>query len=628
MNRCSIIRAGMSVGLLLALAGTTLGQAPPPPPPLPPVPVPLGNPITENKRVLGKILYWEEQLSSTNTMSCGSCHTPGRAGAEGRAIATDPGLDGVLGGADDKHASGGVVRSDAEFDFLRDPVYGLKPQVTSRASPVAIMAAYAPTQFWDGRATGQFRDPITNAVVLNANASLESQAAAPPQSAAEMGHDGINWVEVEAKLSRVKPLDYATNMPPDVQSALAGVTSYSTLFQRAFGDGQVTAARAIMAIATYERTLIANQSPFDSFINNVPGALTQAQQRGWGAFNASNCNVCHAGPLLTGQGFRNIGLRPVAEDTGRQAVTGDINDRGRFKVPTLRNVGLKQTFMHNGQFTTLADLILFYARAPGAAPQFADNRDPVMLTVNVPPVGPNGTNPRADMEEFLRTALTDPRVRDQTFPFDKPTLTAEIPARATTMIAGTGVAGSGGGIAKVLADMPPKLSWSEFRVGVDGWPLGTNARLVASLTAPAGGVIPEDAIVGDVTVDASGLATLHTKLGPDRYAEGQVVYMQWVSNDPTAPGGKARSEVARLPIFCGSGGCPVVCAADIVSAGGAAGKDGQATVDDLIAYLSAFFAGDLATADKASLGGTHVADGLITVDDIVVYLSLFFTGCP
>ena len=165
-------------------------------------------------------------------------------------------------------------------------------------------------------------------------------------------------------------------------------------------------------------------------------------------------------------------------------------------------------------------------------------------------------------------------------------------------------------------------------MGVDGWPAGTSARLVASLTAPAGGVIPEDAIVGDVTVDASGLATLHTKLGPDRYAEGQVVYMQWVSNDPTAPGGKARSEVARLPIFCGSGGCPVVCAADIVSPGGTAGKDGQTTVDDLIAYLSAFFAGDVATADKASLGGTHVADGLITVDDIVAYLSLFFTGCP
>lgn len=599
--------------MALALVSAAMAQ------PLPPVPVPAGNPITENKRLLGKILFWDEQLSATNTMSCGTCHIPGRGGTEPRD-AVNPGPDGLLGTGDDKRASAGVVRSDSQFDYLRDPVFGLQPQITTRSAPSMIDAAFAPVLFWDGRAAGPFLDPVTGAVVLNGPVALENQAAGPPTSSAEMGHDGINWSEVASKLSRSRPLDFATSVPPDIAAAISGGVTYGDLFRRAFGDDQVTPARAIMAIATYERTLIANDTPFDRFNAGQTNALTAAQQRGLNAMGASSCRVCHAGPLFTDQSFRNIGLRPPAEDTGRQQVTNNTADRGKFKVPSLRNVGLKRTFMHNGQFTTLTDLIRFYVRAPGAAPQFTDNRDPVMLQVAAPP------GAQVDIEDFLRNGLTDARVASQTFPFDRPTLTSERPELRNTNLGG-GVPGSGNTVARVIADMPGKLGWEPFRVGVDGALAGATATLVASFNAPFGGSISPDRSLGTVTVGAGGLATIKTTLSPDKFTSAQPLYVQWLIQDPAAPGGIAKSEVVRIPMFCGLGGCPVVCTADVAGVGGTTGPDGLLTVDDIVQFLAAFFDGDIAAADKGSLGGINAPDGVLTVDDIVLFLSSFFSGC-
>ena len=109
-------------------------------------------------------------------------------------------------------------------------------------------------------------------------------------------------------------------------------------------------------------------------------------------------------------------MRPVNEDRGRQEVTNNPADRGRFKVPTLRNVGLKTRFMHNGQFTNLAAVVGFYDADP---PHFLDNLDPLILPINIPPPA------RADLTDFLQNALTDPRVANQQPPFDRPRLASE-----------------------------------------------------------------------------------------------------------------------------------------------------------------------------------------------------------
>ncbi|MGA0868855.1 MAG: cytochrome c peroxidase, partial [Planctomycetota bacterium] len=80
---------------------------------LPPVPAPMQNPITAEKAVLGKILFWDEQLSSDDTVACGTCHMPGAAGGADPRLGLHPGLDGRPHTADDVLASLGIVRQDA-----------------------------------------------------------------------------------------------------------------------------------------------------------------------------------------------------------------------------------------------------------------------------------------------------------------------------------------------------------------------------------------------------------------------------------------------------------------------------------------------------------------------------------
>src|SRR6185295_15829380 len=99
---------------------------------------------------------------------------------------------------------------------------------------------------------------------------------------------------------------------------------------------------------------------------------------------------------------------------GRQVVTGLSADRGKFKTPSLRNVNLRASHMHTGQFTTIPDVLRFYARAQGSAPQFTDNLDPILAKVNLPPPA------AGDIQALLETGLTDARAATKQFPFDYP----------------------------------------------------------------------------------------------------------------------------------------------------------------------------------------------------------------
>jgi cytochrome c peroxidase len=584
---------------------------------LPPVPVPPENPITENKRVLGKILFWDEQLSTDGTVACATCHTFNRGGGESRRT-RQPGPDGVLNTADDIFGSPGTIRSDAFKDFVRDSVYGTGKQVTGRNAPSPVNAAYAPVLFWDGRATGQFINPETGQVSIAAGGALESQIIGPPTSSVEMGHDGISWPEVTARLARSTPLALATSYPTDVASALAGKPGYSELFQRAFGDGAVTADRIAKAIATYERTLIADQTPYDAFIAGNTNALTPNQQQGLTRFNSvgpqgDNCTACHSGQMFTDQSFRNIGLRPPTEDTGRQIVTGNTADRGKMRVPSLRNAALQASFMHNGTFNTLGGVFGFYDRAPGVV-QFTDNQDPVMATVRIPP--PDG----AVVTDFLTNGLVDPRVRDETFPFDHPVLFANRTADQPTIItgAGVGVVGTGAIKPQIIAVSPPMLGNPDFRIGLSQALGGAPARLLVSSNAPVNGRVISTRVFETKTTSGTGagngIATNHWNLTPgagNPLTSGQVMYAQWEVDDAAAAGGKSYSTIAQFRLFCPSGGC-ALCAADM-------NADGAITTADVFSYLNAWFAGD----PRADYNGdTH-----IEIQDIFDFLSGWFGGC-
>ena len=522
---------------------------------LPPVPVPAGNPITPAKAILGKLLFWEEQMSSNNRVACGTCHRPGQGGGDPRR-APNPGPDGIQPSPDDTFGSPGTIRSDANNDYLPSPVFGLLPQVTGRAAPSFVNAAWFGELFWDGRARGQFVDPETGLPSLPAGGALESQSVGPVTSGAEMGHDARVWAEVEGKLRGARPMALATNLPPDLAAAIAGGSTYPDLFRSAFGDPAISSQRIAFAIATYERTLVADQTPWDQFQRGVPNALTAQQVNGMNVFNGpGRCNLCHLPGLFSDGQFRNLGLRPVAQDTGRQAVTGSAADRGRFKVPSLRGAGLRTSFMHTGQFTTLGQVIGFYNG--GGGPNL-DNKDPLLQPLNLPPQALN------DLGNFVANALVDPRVRNAQFPFDRPTLASErMPPQG--FLFGPGSPGTGGRVPAILAEVPPNIGNVDFKLGVGNARGGAAATLAVALRRAAIGeqingvninvdVHVTPALLGIVLGGASGVAgagfgTFAVDVPNDPGLVGIVLFAQWFVWDPGVAAGAASTAGADVRIF-------------------------------------------------------------------------------
>src|SRR3954470_4388408 len=111
--------------MMLAAAGMVVFGASAALAALPPVPAPAENPITEPKRVLGKILFWDEQMSSDNTDACGSCHRPGKGGGDPRS-GLYPGKDGVFGTDDDTFGSPGVAHMDRQGLARAHKLFGMK----------------------------------------------------------------------------------------------------------------------------------------------------------------------------------------------------------------------------------------------------------------------------------------------------------------------------------------------------------------------------------------------------------------------------------------------------------------------------------------------------------------------
>ncbi len=127
MLRVALIGSS-ALALALAAPAASAQGGPPPPPPFPQVQAPAGNAITTAKALLGKALFWDEQLSSTRTTACGTCHIPSAGGSDPRALIglTDhPGLDGVFGTDDDVTGSVGVIQSGADGRYVSEPDFHL-----------------------------------------------------------------------------------------------------------------------------------------------------------------------------------------------------------------------------------------------------------------------------------------------------------------------------------------------------------------------------------------------------------------------------------------------------------------------------------------------------------------------
>lgn len=392
--------------------------------PYPKVPYPPENPPTARKATLGKILFWDEQMGSDNTMACGTCHRAGAGGSDPRAdqpTAHNPGPDGVLGTPDDIHGAQGIHRCQivsGKVDYIDDPVFGYGPQVTRRKPPSYLDAMFFTDVFWDGRATSKFTVPITGEVAIQKGGALESQSVGPPVANGEMACDNRTWDDILAKLKTVQPLALAHDLPNDIKQMLAKYPTYPDLFNYVYGTPDITTKRVAFAIATHERRLTSNQTPFDKFIAGDKSALTAAQQHGLDLFmTKARCNLCHKPPLFTDDKFHNLGFMAIW-DTGREEVTSDPADKGKFLTPTLRNVGLRETggLLHTGSGVgaSLEQVMHAYNNAPQG-----ENVDPLMQPLNLTQAEID------DIIDFMRNGLTDPRVANETYPFDRPKLSTE-----------------------------------------------------------------------------------------------------------------------------------------------------------------------------------------------------------
>ena len=531
----------------LLLTGSAVAQTLFPAPPEHPA-----NPTTPDKVLLGKALFWDEQLSSTRTVACGTCHVFGHGGADPRAgDAVHPGPDGVFDSLDDTRGSPGVPRHTANGSYVASP-FGIGAQTTPRRAPSVINAAYATELFADGRAGEVFRDPLTQAIVLPYSGALESQVASPLVNPTEMAHIGRTWADVAAELPALTPLALASNLPTTLQQFVAG-RDYDQLFTQVFGSPGVTPVRIAFALAAYERTLVSDQSPYDLWLAGQ-GTLTTQQTLGLAIF-ATRCFSCHTdlAPSVLATGpldeFRNIGVRPPAEDPGRAAVTGKAGDRGRFRVPGLRNVALRAPYFHNGGMPGLVEVIEFYARGG----DFADNRDPLVAAIQ----GHISPLDNALLRALLG-ALTDPRVANELPPFDRPTLWSEGPAAHAPFGAGTAVAGAP---ALHIGALTPARLGSPLTLGADGFAPGQPTALLLDAVggAPTSvlghetflGLSPALVIASMATTVAwpnGGVATTTLAI-PAAPAVAGTWWLQWLALDPNGPAGLATSPTLRLTIY-------------------------------------------------------------------------------
>jgi len=205
---------------------------------------------------------------------------------------------------------------------------GAKSMVLGRASPTVVNTAFNSLQMWDGR-----------------KKSLEDQAMGPMEASVEMNMDTQKlfvW--------------------------LNGNEGYRALFQESFPGKPIDADSLSKAIASFERTVISNTSPFDRWVAGEKGAMSPDQVKGFALFidpQKANCSACHSGPNFTDNGFHNLGLASFGDanpDVGRYAQKPIAGLKGAFKTPTVREAASTAPYFHDGSAKTLAELVDFYAK--------------------------------------------------------------------------------------------------------------------------------------------------------------------------------------------------------------------------------------------------------------------------
>ncbi len=251
---------------------------------------------------------------------------------------------------------------------------GSKSILLGRASPVVTNTAYNSIQMWDGRK----RD-------------LEDQATGPMESSAEMNTDFHNLTK------------------------LLNIDGYKLLFEKAYPGEKIGSGAAAKAIASFEWTVVSNNSPFDSWVRGDATAMTEQQVHGFKLFvdkNKGDCAKCHLPPNFTDNGFHNLGLKSYGRndpDMGRYAIKPIKILRGAFKTPTLRDITLSAPYFHDGSANTLMEVVEHYNRGGEVKQDLSPNMKKLNLS----------NQEKHAIVAFMKALTTPPK------PFELPILPLE-----------------------------------------------------------------------------------------------------------------------------------------------------------------------------------------------------------
>ena len=277
--------------------------------------IPEDNPMTKEGVELGRKLFYEKRLSRDNSINCASCH-----------------------------------RQENSFSDPNKFSIGVDDQVGTRQSMALVNMGWQQSFFWDGRVK-----------------TLEEQIFHPVRDPIEMD---LDWEEAVERLKA------------DV--------NYRNDFFRAFKVQDFDSTHVSKAIAQFLRTMnsyqskydvmykIRNDLPLSSFDKTLEPTITVEEWAGFDLFfslTGGDCLHCHDGPLAQVNVFSNNGMDLEFDDLGRYLATGNPNDMGKFKVPTLRNIELTAPYMHDGRFETLEEVVLHYSFGVQAE---SPNLDPMM----------------------------------------------------------------------------------------------------------------------------------------------------------------------------------------------------------------------------------------------------------
>ncbi len=301
--------------------------------------LPADNKLTVAGVQLGRMLFYEKMLSKDGSQACADCHK----------------------------------QQDAFSDIRRFSIGVEKLPGDRQAMAVMNLAWHQNGLFWDGRAP-----------------HVRDQALGPIQNPLEMNET-----------------------LPNVVTKLSAEKKYTDQFIRAFGDATVNPERVSLALEQFMLSVISNNSKYDQYLQGS-AILTAEEERGrvlffteydpFGSTKGMECFHCHAGHNFTNDEFMNNGLDTDSSmtDEGRKKVTNDPADRGRFKVPSLRNIEHTAPYMHDGRFATIEEVIDHYDHG-------VKNSSTVefILQYNLQPGGLQKTaQDKADLVAFLKT-LTD-----------------------------------------------------------------------------------------------------------------------------------------------------------------------------------------------------------------------------